>query len=201
MNLVNFLNKLIKKNGFILIDADNRKYSIGIPKKDNPITLKLLDKKLHHKLLLHPDLHFGEAYTDGSIIIENGTLTEFLEIVLENVGRGEVNIFSQSFNKLRGIYRTLTNFNLAGKSKKNVAHHYDISEKLYDLFLEILKKSINLSSPILVFSLSSILSGFLSNCIVSSSLWTSDSFGNPFSKITSNVLSFLVSPIIISKIL
>ena len=136
MNLVNFLNKLVKKNGFILIDADNRKYSIGIPKKDNPITLKLLDKKLHHKLLLHPDLHFGEAYTDGSIIIENGTLTEFLEIVLENVGRGEVNIFSQSFNKLRGIYRTLTNFNLAGKSKKNVAHHYDISEKLYDLFLD-----------------------------------------------------------------
>ena len=136
MNLVNFLNKLIKKNGFILIDADNRKYSIGIPKKDNPITLKLLDKKLHHKLLLHPDLHFGEAYTDGSIIIENGTLTEFLEIVLENVGRGEVNIFSQSFNKLRGIYRTLTNFNLVGKSKKNVAHHYDISEKLYDLFLD-----------------------------------------------------------------
>ena len=56
MNLVNFLNKLVKKNGFILIDADNRKYSIGIPKKDNPITLKLLDKKLHHKLLLHPDL-------------------------------------------------------------------------------------------------------------------------------------------------
>ena len=136
MNLVNFLNKLVKKNGFILIDANNRKYSIGIPKKDNPITLKLLDKKLHHKLLLHPDLHFGEAYTDGSIIIENGTLTEFLEIVLENVGRGEVNIFSQSFNKLRGIYRTLTNFNLAGKSKKNVAHHYDISEKLYDLFLD-----------------------------------------------------------------
>ena len=136
MNLVNFLNKLVKKNGFILIDANNRKYSIGIPQKDNPITLKLLDKKLHHKLLLHPDLHFGEAYTDGSIIIENGTLTEFLEIVLENVGRGEVNIFSQSFNKLRGIYRTLTNFNLAGKSKKNVAHHYDISEKLYDLFLD-----------------------------------------------------------------
>ena len=136
MNLVNFLNKLVKKNGFILIDANNRKYSIGIPQKDNPITLKLLDKKLHHKLLLHPDLHFGEAYTDGSIIIENGTLTEFLEIILENVGRGEVNIFSQSFNKLRGIYRTLTNFNLAGKSKKNVAHHYDISEKLYDLFLD-----------------------------------------------------------------
>jgi len=136
MNLVNFLNKLVKKNGFILIDANNRKYSIGIPQKDNPITLKLLDKKLHHKLLLHPDLYFGEAYTDGSIIIENGTLTEFLEIILENVGRGEVNIFSQSFNKLRGIYRTLTNFNLAGKSKKNVAHHYDISEKLYDLFLD-----------------------------------------------------------------
>ena len=39
-------------------------------------------------------------------------------------------------NKLRGFYKTLTNFNFVKNSKKNVAHHYDISEKLYDLFLD-----------------------------------------------------------------
>ena len=100
------------------------------------IILKILDKKLHLKLLLHPDLYLGEAYADGSIVIENGSLTEFLEISLENIGRGEINNFSYTFNKIMGIYRSLTNFNFAKKSKKNVAHHYDISEKLYDLFLD-----------------------------------------------------------------
>tara|TARA_B100001109_G_scaffold252394_1_gene248262 strand:- start:52 stop:1245 length:1194 start_codon:yes stop_codon:yes gene_type:complete len=136
MLLVNFLKTLFKKNGFILIDADKKKYSIGKPPKNNPIILKILDKKLHYKLLLHPDLYFGEAYTDGSIVIENGSLTDFLEITLENIGRGEVNNFSFALNKLRGLYRSLTNFNFAKKSKKNVSHHYDISEKLYDLFLD-----------------------------------------------------------------
>ena len=136
MYLVNFLNSLFKKNGFVLIDANKKKYIIGKPKKDNPIILKILDKKLHFKLLLHPDLYLGEAYADGSIVIENGTLTEFLDITLENIGRGGINNFSYTFNKIRGIYRSLTNFNFAKKSKKNVAHHYDISEKLYDLFLD-----------------------------------------------------------------
>jgi len=39
-------------------------------------------------------------------------------------------------NQIKGFYRSLTNFNLIKKSKQNVAHHYDISEKLYDLFLD-----------------------------------------------------------------
>ncbi len=136
MKLVNFLNKLIKKNGFILIDANQKEYKIGKANKENPIKLKLLDPKLHHKLLLHPDLYFGEAYTNGSIVIENGNLTEFLEIALENIGRGEINYYSSFLNQIKGFYRTLTNFNLIKKSKKNVEHHYDISEKLYDLFLD-----------------------------------------------------------------
>jgi len=136
MYLANFLNKLFKKNGFILIDANNNKYNIGYPKKENPITLKILDKRLHYKLLLYPDLYFGEAYTDGAAVIENGTLSDFLEIILENIGRDETNKSSEILNKLRGSFRSLTNFNFLKKSKKNVAHHYDISEKLYDLFLD-----------------------------------------------------------------
>ena len=69
-------------------------------------------------------------------VIENGTLTEFLDIALKNVGRNETNTLSEFLNKLRGTYRFLTNFNLVKKSKSNVAHHYDISEDLYGLFLD-----------------------------------------------------------------
>ena len=136
MNLTKFLKNLFKKDGFILIDANSKKYIIGKPEKKNPITLKLLDKKLHYKLLLFPDLFFGEAYTNGSIIIENGSITDFLELAFKNIGRGETNIFNKIINKTRGNYRFITNFNLINRSKNNVAHHYDISEKLYDLFLD-----------------------------------------------------------------
>jgi cyclopropane-fatty-acyl-phospholipid synthase len=136
MHLARFLNRLFKKDGFILVDANLNKYIVGSPKNQNAITLKLLDKKLHYKLLLRPDLYFGEAYSEGKIKIENGTLTEFLDLALMNIGRNELNFFSQLLNKFSGSYRYLTNFNFIKKSKMNVAHHYDISDELYDLFLD-----------------------------------------------------------------
>ena len=136
MQLAKFLDKLFQKDGFILIDAHSKKYTIGSPKNKNPILVKILDKKLHYKLLFRPDLYFGEAYSDGSIIIENGSLTDFLEIALMNLGRGELNFFSKLINKLNGSYRYLTNFNFIKKSKMNIAYHYDLSDNLYSLFLD-----------------------------------------------------------------
>jgi len=136
MQLAKFLNKLFKKDGFILIDAESKKYIIGTPEKKIPITIELLDKKLHYKLILRPDLYFGEAYAEGKIIIKEGTLTDFLNLALMNIGRKELNIFSQLINKMCGSYRYLTNFNFIKKSKMNAAHHYDISDNLYDLFLD-----------------------------------------------------------------
>ena len=136
MNLTKFLKNLFKEDGFVLIDANFKEYIIGKPKKQNPIKIRLLDKSLHYKLLLLPDLYFGEAYTDGSLVIENGTLTEFLDLAMKNIGRSETNFYSKIIKKILGTLRHLTNFNLISKSKSNVAHHYDISEKLYDLFLD-----------------------------------------------------------------
>ena len=130
------MSKIIKYDGFVLIDYDSKKYVIGKPFKENPIQIRLLDKSLNYKLLLNPDLYFGEAYTNGSLIIENGSLTDFLEIAFKNIGRGDINLYSKIFNKIRGTYRYFTNFNRINNSKKNVNHHYDISEKLYDLFLD-----------------------------------------------------------------
>ena len=135
-SLKKFCETLFKEDGFILVDANSREYTIGKPKKDIPIKLKILDKSLHYKLLLLPDLYLGEAYTNGSVVIENGSITDFLEIAMKNIGRGETNVYAKAIKKVFGTYRYLTNFNFINRSKSNVAHHYDISEKLYDLFLD-----------------------------------------------------------------
>ena len=140
MQLVKFLNKLFTKGGFILEDAYGKEHVIGKPASEKPIKLKIHNKSLHYKLLLYPDLYFGEAYTDGSITIEGGELSNFLDIALENIGRRETNTFSELFNKFRGSYRNLTNFNFIKKSKMNAAHHYDISDDLYFLFLDPLRQ-------------------------------------------------------------
>jgi len=136
MSLVSFLNNLIKYDGFELIDANSKKYVIGKPVKEKPIVLKLLDQKLMQKLLINPDLYFGEAYMNGSLVIQNGTITEFLDLAFRNIGRGDINFYGTVIKKIKGTFRYLTSFNKIVKSKENVAHHYDISEKLYDLFLD-----------------------------------------------------------------
>ena len=95
----------------------------------------MLDKKLHYKLLFYPDLYFGEAYANGTAKIENGSLTDFLDMALKNIGRSETNFFSELLSKLRGSYRYFTNFNIIKKSKMNVAHHYNISDIFMICFL------------------------------------------------------------------
>ncbi len=136
MRLVGFLNNLFKKGGFVLIDANSKKYIIGSPDKSKPLTVKLLNKNLHYKLLINPDLYFGEAYMDGSLVIENGSISEFLELAFQNIGRGEINSFGYILKKIKGTFRYLTNFNFVKRSKENVAHHYDISDDLYEIFLD-----------------------------------------------------------------
>ena len=51
MQLARFLNKVFKKDGFILEDANSKNYIIGNPIKDIPLKLKILNKKLHYKLI------------------------------------------------------------------------------------------------------------------------------------------------------
>ena len=140
MLLIKFLNNLFQQDGFLLEDANGKEHIIGKPELENPIKLKIHDKKLHYKLLLYPDLYFGEAYTDGKITFQNGTLSDFLDLALQNIGREKTNTISEFINSIRGSYRYLTNFNFIKKSKMNVAHHYDISDELYFLFLDPLKQ-------------------------------------------------------------
>ncbi len=140
MILARILSNIYKENGIILIDPKGQKYICGNPRKDNPITLKLLKKNLPLKLVLDPEIEFPEAYMRNEIVIENATLKDFLMDLLKNLGRREISSTSYFSKKIFQMWRYVSNFNLPGKSRKNVEHHYDIGgtkgEKLYDIFLD-----------------------------------------------------------------
>ncbi len=140
MILAKVLSRIYKKNGIILEDSTGQKYICGSPRKDNPITLKLLKDNLKWKLILDPELEFPEAYMRNEILIQNGSLEEFLMSLVENLGREEITTASYLSKKIYQAVRFISNFNLPGKARKNVEHHYDIGgdkgEKLYDIFLD-----------------------------------------------------------------
>ena len=136
MMLARLLSKIYKKNGIVLVDSKGQKYICGQPDLNKPVTVKLLEKNLNWKLALNPDLNFPEAYIRGEIQIENASLLEFLNMTFENIGRSEINFSGYTIKKIFHLWRFLTNYNLPGRSKRNVRHHYDIGEELYDLFLD-----------------------------------------------------------------
>jgi cyclopropane-fatty-acyl-phospholipid synthase len=140
MLLARILSRIYKEDGIILIDAKSQKYICGNPNQQKPITLKLLRENLKWKLIIDPEIAFPEAYMRNEIIIENASLKEFLMQLVKNLGRQEVSSASFISKKIFQFYRYFSNFNLPGKARKNVEHHYDIGgergEKLYDIFLD-----------------------------------------------------------------
>ncbi len=136
MLVAKLFSKIYKKGGIVLEDHSGQRYICGKPDFNNPLTLKILNKKLNWKLLINPDLSFPESYMKGEIKISNGTLLDFLNLTFENLGRGEINKSGYFIKKILHLWRFLTNYNLPIKSKKNVEHHYDRGEDLYDLFLD-----------------------------------------------------------------
>ncbi len=136
MLLARLLTKIFKKGGIILIDSRSQKYICGKPNLQNPLIMKLSKKDLNWKLVLNPDLNFPEAYMRGEITFENGSLLDFLNMTFENIGRDEINIYGNIIKRILHTWRFLTNYNLPTKSKKDIKHHYDKGEELYDLFLD-----------------------------------------------------------------
>ena len=101
MILARFLSKLYNKEGIVLIDSEGQKYICGeISNKEKPITLKLLKKDLNWKLVIYPELYLGEEYYKGNLKIENGTIYDFLNLTLKNLGRKKINIYSTILNSL-----------------------------------------------------------------------------------------------------
>jgi len=121
MLVAKLFSKIFKKEGgVILIDYAGQKYICGEPRKEKPITVKLLKKNLSWRLAINPDLSFPESYMNGDIVIENSSLEEFLNLVFKNVGRKEITMPAYLIKKFLQIWRFITNYNLPLKSKKDV---------------------------------------------------------------------------------
>jgi cyclopropane-fatty-acyl-phospholipid synthase len=100
------------------------------------VTIRLTDASLYRTLFLNPELKAGEAYMDGSLQIERGSIRDLLMLFALN----RANLRSQPLQKtLRAWIKRLRKFkprNSGRRARANVAHHYDLSNDLYRLFLD-----------------------------------------------------------------
>jgi cyclopropane-fatty-acyl-phospholipid synthase len=134
--LSHMLKSFVRVGTLTVIDADGKVHVFaGAP--GLRVTMRLTDKSLYHKLFLNPELHAGEAYMDGRMSFEDGsTLRDFLTLFSTN----RLSLGSYPLQKvLRRISRALKRFqqaNRVGEAQANVAHHYDLGNDFYRLFLD-----------------------------------------------------------------
>lgn len=133
---VPFLRHLVRHGRLTVIDASGRPHIFaGNPLADvPPVTVRLHDKRLHWAIVVEPSLAVGEAYMNGTLTIEEGTLHDFIALASENMTRANPRFSMQE--RLSFLIRRLQQWNPVQTSRRNVAHHYDLSEDLYKLFLD-----------------------------------------------------------------
>lgn len=135
MLFAKLLQHLVKVGQMTLIDATGKEHQFsGAPGPS--VTVRLHDKKLHTKLFVNPRLYVGEAFMDGTLTVEKGTIYDFLYIATANMAQGGWHPAVRWVNRIDAMFRRIQQYNPARRARKNVAHHYDLSSDLYDLFLD-----------------------------------------------------------------
>jgi cyclopropane-fatty-acyl-phospholipid synthase len=129
------LKKLVQTGHLTVTDVRGRSHVYG-DGSGNAAGFKIVDPKAALKIVLDPDRYFGEAYMDGGIILTEGTIYDLLEVLLKNVEHRPSPGASKFFNNVRVAMKRIDQYNPVGKAQANVAHHYDLSGALYDLFLD-----------------------------------------------------------------
>jgi cyclopropane-fatty-acyl-phospholipid synthase len=132
------ISRIVKTGTLHVIDPSGvrRTYGTGQP----VVTIRFHDPGLSRRMLTaHPALVIGEGWMDGGFTVENGDIYDLLDLVMANLGWAPVagdHWVSRLRDVLTLLRRRFAQYNPIGTAQRNVAHHYDLSDTLYDLFLD-----------------------------------------------------------------
>jgi cyclopropane-fatty-acyl-phospholipid synthase len=133
------LRQLIQIGRLTVIGPDGETMRFGDVSAENSnldVIVRLKGSLTLAKLVLHPDLYFGECYVDGTLTIEQGTLSDLLDIIGRNLNLRRSTGRNWFTTAAKAILQRASQYNSLRTARRNVAHHYDLSESLYQQFLD-----------------------------------------------------------------
>ncbi|MEI4233025.1 cyclopropane-fatty-acyl-phospholipid synthase family protein [Roseovarius sp. D22-M7] len=130
-----FLRHLMREGDLKITFANGqmRRYGDGSGRQ---VAITLHDPSLPRRIILTPDMAVGEGYMDGTLTIGDDDLYGFLHLAIRNIAAQGQPWFRRPLEGLRWLKRRVDQFNPVTRARSNVAHHYDLSGELYDLFLD-----------------------------------------------------------------
>ena len=132
MTFAVLLRRIIRQGSLRLTDSSGRAHLLGDGTPPT-VSVRSLSRRLDYMLTLSPTLLLGEAYMDGRLLIEQGSLYDFLALLARQEGGSPTPAWFSILARLRA---RIKQYNPVGTARRNVAHHYDLSDDLYQLFLD-----------------------------------------------------------------
>ena len=129
-----FLSRFIRQGSLNVTTAAGNVYTFG-DGSGAPVSVRLTNATAQRAVLLDPELRLGEAYMDGSLVVERGSIADLLEILFRQE-RIAAPTWALPPRAIRHSFRRVQQFNPRSRSRRNVAHHYDLDGRLYQLFLD-----------------------------------------------------------------
>jgi cyclopropane-fatty-acyl-phospholipid synthase len=127
------LRRFIRRGSINITTAEGATLTFG-DGSGPPLAVRFTTKSAQRAVLIDPELKLGEAYMDGTLVVERGTIADVLAVLLRQPPDGSSNWALPRL--LRHLFRRLQQYNPPSRSRHNVAHHYDLDGRLYSLFLD-----------------------------------------------------------------
>jgi cyclopropane-fatty-acyl-phospholipid synthase len=132
-----YLSKAIRRGRMVLIESNGRVSKFGEVGEGPALTLRVHDRKTMRRLSISPNLSLGEAFMEGTLTVENGTIRDVIALIFDNMADSPVELPEQAIERpFRPLLRRLHQYNPMRRAQRNVSHHYDLSRRLYELFLD-----------------------------------------------------------------
>jgi cyclopropane-fatty-acyl-phospholipid synthase len=128
------LGHFIRRGNLRLTTSRGTVFTLG-DGTGRPVAIRFMTRAAEWALLRDPELTFGESYMDGSLVVEQGTIADVLEVVMRQQ-QDEPPKWAKLQGWVRYLRRRWAQFNPRRRSRQNVAHHYDLDGRLYSLFLD-----------------------------------------------------------------
>jgi cyclopropane-fatty-acyl-phospholipid synthase len=128
-----FLDRFVRRGSITFITADGTTFTCG-DGTGEPVRVRLTTKEAARQLLIDPEMALGEAYMEGTFVVEQGSIADVLAIALDQPDM--VPRWAKLQWWLRYLIRNVQQFNPRGRARNNVARHYDLDGRLYSLFLD-----------------------------------------------------------------
>ena len=132
--LSTFLRRFIRQGALSVTTAAGRTYTFG-DGSGPVVAVRFTTARAQRSVLFNPQLRLGEAYMDGTLVLDRGTIADLMAILLrqEHIAPPRWSVPAQF---ARYLFRRVQQFNPRSRSRRNVAHHYDLDGRLYKLFLD-----------------------------------------------------------------